>query len=285
MSFKNKHLKTTIMIIFSAVISALALKVFISAGGLFPGGFGGLAVLISRLVYREFGIDIPFGLLYISFNIIPTYMVYKYVGKWFTRYSVMQYALVSILVWIIPEFDITYDIVLIAIFGGILSGISASLALAANASGGGTDFIAIYISNKTNAPAWQYILYGNSVLLLVAGLLFGWEKALYSIIYQYVSTQVVNSMHQRYKLMSLRLFTDKPDEIIEAVLKTTRHGITKLWGEGGYSKQPKCMLYMVVNAFEVEEIVQIAQSVDSKVFIDISKTERVLGNYYRKPLE
>jgi uncharacterized membrane-anchored protein YitT (DUF2179 family) len=85
--------------------------------------------------------------------------------------------------------------------------------------------------------------------------------------------------------MSLRLFTDKPDEIIEAVLRTTRHGITKLWGEGGYSKQPKCMLYMVVNAFEVEEIVMIAQSVDSKVFIDISKTERVLGNYYRKPME
>lgn len=285
MSPVKKHVKTTLMIIASALISALSLKVFISAGGLFPGGFSGLAVLLSRLIFRETGIDIPFGLLYVSFNILPTILVYKYVGKWFTRYSVLQYALVSILVAVIPEMEITYDIVLIAIFGGILSGISASLALAANASGGGTDFIAIYISNKTNAPAWQYILYGNSGLLVVAGLLFGWEKALYSIIYQYVSTQVVNSMHQRYKLMSLRLFTEKPDEMIDAILKTTRHGITKLWGEGGYSKQPKCMLYMVVNAFEVEDIVAVAQMVDPKVFIDISKTERVLGNYYRKPLE
>lgn len=273
------------MIVISALISALSLKVFISAGGLFPGGFSGLAVLLSRLILREYGIDIPFGVLYVSFNIIPTILVYKFVGKWFTRYSVLQFALVSILVAVIPEMEITYDIVLIAIFGGILSGISASLALAANASGGGTDFIAIYISNKTNAPAWQYILYGNSLLLVVAGLLFGWEKALYSIIFQYVSTQVVNSMHQRYKLMSLRLFTEVPDAMIEAILKTTRHGITKLWGEGGYSKRPKCMLYMVVNAFEVEDIVAIAQTVDPKVFIDISKTERVLGNYYRKPLE
>ena len=285
MSPVKKHVQTTLMIIASALISALSLKVFISAGGLFPGGFSGLAVLLSRLIFRETGIDIPFGLLYVAFNIVPTILVYNFVGKWFTRYSVLQYALVSILVAIIPEMEITYDIVLIAIFGGILSGISASLALAANASGGGTDFIAIYISNKTNAPAWQYILYGNSGLLVVAGLLFGWEKALYSIIYQYVSTQVVNSMHQRYKLMSLRLFTEKPDEMIDAILKTTRHGITKLWGEGGYSKQPKCMLYMVVNAFEVEDIVAVAQMVDPKVFIDISKTERVLGNYYRKPLE
>lgn len=285
MSIVKKHVKTTLMIVISALISALSLKVFISAGGLFPGGFSGLAVLLSRLILREYGIDIPFGVLYVSFNIIPTILVYKFVGKWFTRYSVLQFALVSILVAVIPEMEITYDIVLIAIFGGILSGISASLALAANASGGGTDFIAIYISNKTNAPAWQYILYGNSLLLVVAGLLFGWEKALYSIIFQYVSTQVVNSMHQRYKLMSLRLFTEVPDAMIEAILKTTRHGITKLWGEGGYSKRPKCMLYMVVNAFEVEDIVAIAQTVDPKVFIDISKTERVLGNYYRKPLE
>jgi len=285
MPIVKKHVKTTLMIVISALISALSLKVFISAGGLFPGGFSGLAVLLSRLILREYGIDIPFGVLYVSFNIIPTILVYKFVGKWFTRYSVLQFALVSILVAVIPEMEITYDIVLIAIFGGILSGISASLALAANASGGGTDFIAIYISNKTNAPAWQYILYGNSLLLVVAGLLFGWEKALYSIIFQYVSTQVVNSMHQRYKLMSLRLFTEVPDAMIEAILKTTRHGITKLWGEGGYSKRPKCMLYMVVNAFEVEDIVAIAQTVDPKVFIDISKTERVLGNYYRKPLE
>jgi len=281
----KKHVKTTVMVVLSALLGSLAIKIFIDAGGLFPGGFSGVSILIQRVVYREFSIQIPFGLLYIGLNMGPTLLVYKFVGKWFTVYSVLQFMLVSLFVALIPSMDITYDIFLISIFGGILSGSAASLALTANASSGGTDFIAIYFSNKMNAPAWQYILYANSVLLFIAGLLFGWEKALYSIVFQYVATQVVNAMHMRYKLMSLRMFTEKPDEVVEEILKSTRHGITKLWGEGGYSKTRKCMLYMVVNAFEVEDIVEAARSVDPNMFIDISKTERVIGNYYRKPLD
>ena len=122
-------------------------------------------------------------------------------------------------------------------------------------------------------------------LLSIAGFLFGWEEALYSIIYQFVVTQVIESRYERFKYMALNMITEHPNEVSAAIFKATRHGITKLWGEGGYSRKPKCMLYMVVNAFEVNDVVQAAKSVDPTIFISISKAEKIIGNYFLKPLE
>jgi uncharacterized membrane-anchored protein YitT (DUF2179 family) len=285
MKLTLKDLKTLIYVIASAVLYTLTLKLFINAGDLLPGGFSGISLLISRVTDRYFGIYIPFSLLYILFNIIPTILVFKYVGKRFAIFSVIQYVLVAVLSLIIPEMPITGDLILIAIFGGILGGFSVLLALIVNASGGGTDFIAIYAANTLKKDTWGYILSGNVIVLGIAGMLFGWDKALYSIIYQFASTQVVSSRHLRYKQTALTLITEHPDEVIHSILSSTRHGITKLWGEGGYSKQPKSMLYMVVNAFEIDEVIEAAKAVDPQVFIAVNKIERIIGNFYQKPFE
>lgn len=285
MKLTLKDLKTLIYVIASAVLYTLTLKLFINAGDLLPGGFSGISLLISRVTDRYFGIYIPFSLLYILFNIIPTVLVFKYVGKRFAIFSVIQYVLVAVLSLIIPEMPITGDLILIAIFGGILGGFSVLLALIVNASGGGTDFIAIYAANTLKKDTWGYILGGNVIVLGIAGMLFGWDKALYSIIYQFASTQVVSSRHLRYKQTALTLITEHPDEVIHSILSSTRHGITKLWGEGGYSKQPKSMLYMVVNAFEIDEVIEAAKAVDPQVFIAVNKIERIIGNFYQKPFE
>jgi len=281
----KKNIKTTIVIIFSALLSAITINVFVYSGGFFPGGFSGISVLINRSMIQYTGIDIPYGLLYVLMNIFPTILVYKYVGKRFTTFSILQYGLVSLFTLILPVVKLDYDIILITIFGGIFSGISVVLSLMQNASGGGTDFIAIYASNRYRRPIFNYILYGNMVILSVAGLLFGWEKALYSIIYQYVSTQVIESRYQRYKYSTLHMITNHPEEVSQAIFKNTRHGITKLKAEGMYSKSEKTMLYMVVNAFEVDDVVSAAKEADPKIFITISKADKIVGNYYLKPTE
>lgn len=113
--------------------------------------------------------------------------------------SCVVIVLSSILTDLIPSQPITYDPLLISIFGGLINGFVVSLCLIGNTSSGGTDFIAIYFSEKNGQDIWNYILCGNAVILVVAGLLFGWDKALYSIIFQFTSTQVVQMLHQRYK--------------------------------------------------------------------------------------
>ena len=282
---QKKDIQTTLMVILSALVYAFSIKVFVRAGALFPGGFTGISLLFTRYMLDYQGIDIPFGVVYALLNIIPTLLVYKYVGRRFALFSVLQYALVSLFTILLPTITLTADIILIAVFGGIIGGFGISLALNANASTGGTDFIAIYASNKTRTETWSYIMYGNMVVILLAGFLFGWEKALYSIVYQFCSTYIVSQRHMRFKLRALNLITDFPDEVCASIYKISRHGITRIWGEGGYSRQSKCMLYMVVNAFEVDEVVEAAKRVDPKVFISISSSERVIGNYYQKPLD
>ena len=281
----KKNIKTTIVIIFSAFLSALTINVFVYSGGFFPGGFSGISVLINRSLIQYTGIDIPYGLLYVLMNVFPTILVYKYVGKRFTTFSILKYGLTSFFTLILPVVKLDYDIILITIFGGIFSGISVVLSLMQNASGGGTDFIAIYASNRYRKPIFNYILYANMGILSIAGLLFGWEKALYSIIYQYVSTQVIESRYQRYKFSTLHMITNHPEEVSQAIFKSTRHGITKLQAEGMYSKSEKTMLYMVVNAFEVNDVVSAAKEADPKIFITISKADKIVGNYYLKPME
>jgi uncharacterized membrane-anchored protein YitT (DUF2179 family) len=281
----KKDIKTLFFIILSALFYSLSIKMFIQAGGLFPGGFSGISVLATRLLSKYASIEIPFALIYISLNIIPTILVYKYVGKRFTIFSVIQYLLVSLFTLILPNINITGDIILISVFGGIVGGFGTSLALGVNASGGGTDFLAIYVANKLKRETWSTVMAGNVVILMIAGLFFGWDKALYSIIYQFVYSQVVSARHLRYKHVTLIIITEHPDPVMEKIYATLRHGITKLWGEGGYSHQAKSVLYMVVNEFEVEDVIEACTSVDPKVFISVNKTEQVIGNYFQKPLE
>ena len=119
------------------------------------------------------------------------------IGKKFTSYSVIMIILNSFLVDMIPVTPITYDPLLVSVFGGILNGIAIVIALYGKASSGGTDFIAVYLSNKLKKPSWNFVFGINVVILLTAGMLFGFEEAMYSIIFQFVSTQIIERFHQR----------------------------------------------------------------------------------------
>ncbi|MCF0111143.1 MAG: YitT family protein [Erysipelotrichaceae bacterium] len=281
----KKDIQTFFFIVLSATLYSLNMKTFVNAGNLYPGGFTGISLLITRCLSAFGGIEIPFGILYTVLHIYPTILVYKYVGHRFTIFSVMQYLLVSLLTSFLPAFPVTEDILLIAVFGGMINGLSISIALRHGASSGGTDFIAIYFANKFNIPTWNYVMAFNAMILCIAGYLFGWETALYSIIFQYCSTQVVNLRHDRYKLVTLMVVSEKRQEVSDAVFKTCRHGITIMDGEGAYSHSMKNVMMMTINSYQVQEVVQAVKKADPKVFINIFKTERIVGNYYQKPLD
>ena len=146
------------------------------------------------------------------------------------------------------------------------------------------DYVSFLVM-KYNKPTWNYILAGNAVILFFAGLLFGWSQALYSIIYQYVSTQAVSLLHQRYKLTRLDVVTNKPDEICDAVFHTCRHGITKVPVEGGYTDQKHWLLLITINTYQLKDVLDTIKAVDPHVFITLNAVERIVGNYYQKPLE
>ena len=206
-AFKNMdakiELKRYSCAVIAAVLFAVNIKTFVKAGGLYPGGFNGLTLLIQGIFQEFAGMEIPYTLINVILNAIPVFIGLKFIGVKFTMSSCVVIVLSSILTDLIPSQPITYDPLLISIFGGLINGFVVSLCLIGNTSSGGTDFIAIYFSEKNGQDIWNYILCGNAVILVVAGLLFGWDKALYSIIFQFTSTQVVQMLHQRYKKHTL----------------------------------------------------------------------------------
>lgn len=280
-----KDIISMICVVIGSLLCAININTFIGAGGLFPGGFTGLTVLIQRSFIKYAGISVSYSLINFSLNAIPAYIGYKTVGKKFTIYSVMVIVLTGIFVEILPESNITEDILLITVFGGILQGVALGIALRGNASSGGTDFIAMWISKKTNQPAWNYILGMNAVMLVVAGYLFGWDKALYSIIFQFCSTQIVNFVHTRYKKMTLFIVTSNPDLVIEEIQNSTHHGVTRIEGIGTYYGKPRTLLYTVVESTNVKGLVTRIRDMDQTSFINVTKSESVEGKFYQTPIE
>ncbi|MEF9966965.1 MAG: YitT family protein [Longicatena sp.] len=281
----TKDVITIVCVVLGSLLCAVNINTFISAGGLFPGGFTGLTVFIQRCFAKYMQIQVPYSIVNFSLNIIPAYIGFKTVGKKFTIYSCMMIGLTGLFVEILPSTNITEDILLITIFGGIFQGIALGIALRGNASSGGTDFIAMWISKRTNQPAWNYILGMNAVMLVGAGYLFGWDKALYSIIFQFCSTQVINFVHTRYKRMTLFIVTSAPDIVIEEIQNSTHHGVTRLEGIGTYYGQPRTMLYTVVESTNVKGLVTRIREIDESSFVNVTKTESVEGKFYQTPIE
>lgn len=285
-AFKNMDAKVEVKrygcAVIAAVIFAVNIKTFVRAGGLYPGGFNGLTLLIQG-IFREFaGMEIPYTLINVALNAIPVLIGLKYIGIKFTLSSCVVIVLSSILTDLIPSQPITYDPLLISIFGGLINGFVVSLCLIGNTSSGGTDFIAIYFSEKNGQDIWNYILCGNAVILVAAGLLFGWDKALYSIIFQFTSTQMVQMLHQRYKKHTLFIITRHPDEVYEEISKLSHHSATRLDGTGCYSGDNTAMIYSVVSREEAKLLVKKVAEVDPQAFVNIIKTDFINGRFYYK---
>ena len=266
----------------SAVV-AFNLKSFVNTGGLFPGGFSGLSLLIQQIFSEFLHISVPFSALYIPLNLIPAYIGFKYIGKKFTIYSFYLVFLSSFLTDIFPAVTITYDILLIAIFGGLINGAAISLALISGASGGGTDFIAIYFSEKKGIDVWNYIFAANAVILVTAGILFGFDKALYSIIFQYTSTQVLSMLFKRYQKDTLLIITNQPTAVYGKIRELTNHDATLIEGSGCYEGATRNILYSVVGREEVDKVIAAIKKIDKHAFINVINTEQINGRFYKTP--
>ena len=260
-----RDLITVGCVIIGSLLCAININTFINAGGLFPGGFTGLTVFIQRCAEKYMNLQVPYSAVNFALNAIPAYIGYKTVGKKFTLYSCVMIVLTGVFVEI--------------------QGVALGIALRGNASSGGTDFIAMWISQRTNQPAWNYILAMNAVMLVAAGYLFGWNAALYSIIFQFCSTQVINFVHTRYKRMTLFIVTSNPDIVIEEIQNSTHHGVTRLEGIGTYYGRPRTMLYTVVDSQNVKGLVTRIREIDQTSFVNVTKTESVEGKFYQRPIE
>ena len=272
------------MITLSSLIVAVNFKSFVAAGDLFPGGFTGITRLIQRCALEFAGVELPFAPINLAFNAVPAAVSFKLVGKRFTLYSCLSIVLTSLFTDLVPAFAITEDTLLICIFGGIINGFALSLCLSVRVTSGGTDFIAIALSERKNVDAWSYIFCGNVVLLMIAGYLFGWDKALYSILFQYACTQVIKMLDPDGRRATLLIVTGRESAGgVCAQIQDTNHTATLMEGVGLYNGEPCVMIYSVVADSEVRTLARKIRHSDPKAFVNVLRTQRVVCKFYRRP--
>lgn len=277
-----KNIFRFLLVSVAAVLMAVNINTFVHTGGLLPGGFSGITILIQDIFKKFFNVNVPYSLVYWGLNVAPAIICFKHVGKKFTLYSIWMIILSGLLTDFIPGLYVTDDILLCAVFGGILNGIAVCLCLFAGATSGGTDFISIYVSEKTGKSIWNYIFIGNCCILVIFGILFGWTRALYSIIFQFASTQILNTLYHRYQKYTLFIVTQKPTEIVELIKNTVNHSVTIFEGQGGYTGIPRKMIYTVISSDEETKVVQAIKKIDPEAFINTIQTKYLSGNFFMK---
>lgn len=288
LSIESKHPKfyqvfRIFIVFFASILYAWNLRCFAKTAGLFPGGFSGVSLLLQKIGLTFFHIDIPYTFFNVVLNIFPIYIGFRFLGKKFTWYSILTIFLSSIFVDLLPAYVFTQDVLLISVFGGLLNGFAICLCLNVGTTTGGTDFISIYLSSQKGIDAWNYILLGNVIILAIAGALFGWSIALYSIIYQFCSTQVIQMLYKRYKKETLFIISDKSNEIYHAIRETTNHDATLFQGIGCYEEKEKALIYSVINTEAKRQLIPMIRSIDPHAFINIVKTEELEGRFHNTP--
>ena len=281
-SIKLKNLGIMIIGVFLYV---LAMNMFISPANLYTGGVTGIAQLIIAFASSAFGIQLSLGGLIFLLNVPLLYLAWRSIGKRFAVLSILTVVLQSIILELVPMGKFSDDILLNAVFGGVLIGVGVGMILKIGASTGGTDIVSQYISMKFNGSFGKYSFGINAVIILLAGITQGWETALYTIISIYITSVVVDRIHTIHQNLTLYIVTSKEDEMIDAIQKQLYRGITVLEGRGAYTKNNKSVLMRVLSSYELYEALAVIKMVDDHAFTNVVRSEMVQGHFVRKEIK
>lgn len=267
---------------FASLFAAMTIKEFAIKGGLVSSGFSGLSILICKFASTYLNLDFSYSIVYLLLNLPALLLVIRSIGIRFTAISVYHIVLTSLLVEIMPILDFTNDLLLLSVFGGVISGVANAMIVYGEGCGGGIDFIAIHFANIKKESMWNFTLAANAIILTISGLLFGWTAALYSIIYQYVATKVLNGLDIKYKRVSMFVVSDKADEINALIKNKYDHSSSEIKCIGGYSRNVKKLLYIVVGTYEASVVSEDILKIDETAFINVVSTKRLIGKFSEK---
>ncbi|SDZ74276.1 Uncharacterized membrane-anchored protein YitT, contains DUF161 and DUF2179 domains [Thalassobacillus cyri] len=278
-SFEAKRI---VVVIFGAILNALALNMFLIEANVYASGFTGVAQLTASILKDFLGVPgISTGLLLFVLNIPVAILGWYKVGKGFTVYSALSVAFTTVFLGFIPVKQLSEDIILNAVFGGVLGGAGVGLTLKWGASTGGLDIVAMVLSRMKDRPIGIYFLILNSGIIALAGLLYEPENALYTLLTLYVSTRVIDAIHTRHEKLTAMIITTKAAELEKAIHSKMVRGITTLPARGAFTQQDKNMLVMVITRYELYDLQGIINEVDPQAFTNIVQTTGIFG-FFRK---
>ncbi|MCJ7595510.1 MAG: YitT family protein [Desulfobacterales bacterium] len=256
-----------------SALCAVAINGILIPRQFLSGGFTGLALILHYL-----SPSLPLGGIYFLLN-LPNYAFgWKYVGKRFFIYSVAGMLIFSAAIQGIHVTLPVYDQLLSALLAGIIVGIGSGIILKSLGSAGGTDILSVILLKLFSVRLGTTILAFNSIILGAAALLLPLEKALYTMIYLYITSYMVNLMvtglSQRKAVF---VISPQWQGISQRIMEDIQRGVTIIEGQGAFSGQEQHILYTVITFRELSRLKTLVRAMDPNAFVVVSDTLEVMG--------
>jgi uncharacterized membrane-anchored protein YitT (DUF2179 family) len=269
----RQFLWNLILITTGSCICALAVN-----GILIPRKFVSSGVTGVALIFHYIIPYLPVSVLYLLFNVPLFALGWKYVSRRFFIYSIIGTAVFSAAMeWIVVPIQVQ-DPLLCSLLAGIIMGVGVGIILRSAGSSGGTDIISVMVQTRFSIRLGYTVLAFNSIVLAASAMLFSLEIALYTLIYMYVSSHildlVVTGLSQRKSVM---IISKSQGDIIIRILKELNRGVTVIKGQGGYSGEPEDIIYTVIAFRDLASMKRLINKIDPHAFVVFSDTAEVMG--------
>jgi uncharacterized membrane-anchored protein YitT (DUF2179 family) len=270
--------KRAILIFLGAASVSVGLEIFLVPNNIIDGGVVGISIISKYLT------GLPLGLFLTLLNLPFLFIGYKSIGKTFalsTLYGVLVMSAGTTLLH--PVEPLTMDPLLAAVFGGIIVGIGVGLVIRAGGSLDGTEIVAILLYKRSPFSVGQIVMFFNFFILGSAGFVFGWDRAMYSLIAYYIAFKMIDiTMAGFDESKSVWIISDKHRELGDALLDRLGRGVTYLKGEGAYTGDDKQVIFCVITRLEEAKLKAVVEEIDPGAFLAVGNIHDVMGGQFKK---
>lgn len=272
-------LKRMGVLLVCGLTSAISLNYFLIPAKVLSAGMNGIAQIIVALGLEHFDLHLNTGLFIFILNIPIFALGFWKLGKDATFWSFLNVVAISLITMIFPQGELTENILMNSLMGGVFLGIGAGLALKMGFTTGGMDILSLVLSKTTGKTVGNFMFILNGLIVLVAGFIFSWESALYTIISIYVMSYVVDMIHTSHQKLTAMIITTKPDQVGRSISQRVFRGMTLLPSVGGYSGVEGKTIMIVITRYELYDLEQAILEADGQAFVNILPTQSILGRF------
>ena len=272
------YAKKILMLIVGALVTAAGLELFLIPNNVIDGGVVGLSIMSQSIT------GMSLGTFLVIYNIPFIYMGYRHIGRNFALSTVFAIVMLSVWTAVLHAVSpVTNDPFLAAIFGGVVTGLGVGIVMRTGGSFDGTEIVAIILDVRTQFSVGEVVMFINLFILSSAGLLYGWDKAMYSLFAYFVISKMIDvvlkGLDESYAVM---IVTNEHEEMTAALNERLGRGVTLLHGTGGYTGEAKEVLYCVVTRLELDKLKEIVLDKDERAFVTINAVHDIVGGRFKK---
>ena len=274
------------LLFLAGCVNAFGVTIFLAPVKLYDSGISGTSILLSQITPEKLSLSLFLLLLNIPLFLFGA----KKLGAAFTVYSLFAVAVYAGAAWLITDvlpIDVTMatplagqDLLLCALFGGVISGAGSGLTIRSGGAIDGIDVLAVIFAKGLNITVGTFVMVYNVLLYIVCGcVVHSWILPLYSIVTYAAGLKTVDFIVEGFdRSKEVLIVTDKPKPISDALIDAFGCGTTKIAAVGGYSNAEKTIIYFVVNRFQIARMRNIVRQIDPKAFMTISDVADVFKN-------